>query len=354
MLCWEGHSRSSRSSGREFQAALCFLAGNSWKAEGGKEIFPSGWIQRVGGWTLELQTSGKELGYGGRLFPALRGEIWEFFHDVEKVWIEIPALLKPGASWNPRFLLGKSLKAYPVPWTENPEHSRPGIHRGATLRLWFQQEFQVLKGIKAGYSRRSHPRTILSWWKFQQFLWSSSRSLGSFFLLFFSFFFFSCFFGELWKAFIPLLYSQLVLFPLTAHPFVFQKSRECKWSWASDLWDTFQGQWICIKKKCLEVQDFLKMREKLKEGKYPNFPHFLHPWILLFLQFSCHSSVIIFSLKIMGMGKPGLCPACGKIQFFFWILRVGGTKNREKGNFFLSAPSVFRSDSLKEKFSKNL
>lgn len=98
MLCWEGHSRSSRSSGREFQAALCFLAGNSWKAEGGKEIFPAGWIQRVGGWTLELQTSGKELGYGGRLFPALRGEIWEFFHDVEKVWIEIPALLKPGAS----------------------------------------------------------------------------------------------------------------------------------------------------------------------------------------------------------------------------------------------------------------
>lgn len=265
-----------------------FLVFWEWKAEGGKEIFPTGWIQcrsrgmEGGHWSS--QTSGKELGYRGRLFPALRGEIWEFCRDVEKVWIEIPALLKLGASWNPRFLLGKGLKAHPVPWTGNPEHSRPGIHREANLRLWFQQEFQVLKGINAGYSRRSHPRTILSWWKFQQFLWSSSRSLGSVFLLFL-FFFFPAFFWELWKAF-PGFYP-FPLFPVGSVPF--DSSSLC----FPALIPEMQGMQMILsfrslgnisramdlhwKKKCLEVQDFLKIREKLKEGKYPNFLHFLHP-----------------------------------------------------------------------------
>lgn len=49
-----------------------------------------------GHWSSKLLE--KSLDMEGDFSQPLGGEIWEFFHDVEKVWIEIPALLKPGAS----------------------------------------------------------------------------------------------------------------------------------------------------------------------------------------------------------------------------------------------------------------
>lgn len=158
--------------GREFQAALWFLTEDSWFSEDGKLrdwVFPMGWIQCHSRGMEELQAPGKELGYGGRLFPPcwkIPGELHhsqpsgQKFGNSAVTWTEIPALSNLGKSRNPGFLSGRDLKTHPIPWVGSTEHSRPQIYRQANLRPEFQQESRFLKGINAGYSGRSHPEPV--------------------------------------------------------------------------------------------------------------------------------------------------------------------------------------------------
>lgn len=82
---------------------------------------------------------------------------------------------------------------------------------------------------------------------------------------------------------------------------------------ASALWETFQGQRIFTgKKKSLDVQDFLKIREKLKEGKYLGN--------ILIFPVSCIPCVKKFCFSL-------IFPVTGVSWVKFWVIPTENSGN---------------------------
>lgn len=91
--------------------------------------------------------------------------------------------------------------------------------------------------------------------------------------------------------------------------------------------------------------------ERRKISQFPPFLASLNSaFPAVFLSLQCH----YFFPENNGNGETWIVSCLWKNSGFF--LNSQGWRHQKQGKreFFLSAPSVFRSDSLKEKFSKNL